>query len=378
MTDIPYCNEIWDLTWGCQKRSITRHGESGALQWSDGPVSLLKKNLDKPLHWRDPREAGGAADMMGDAIVAVFNRGRRRDERGGESFIPDRFFESFGPDTAIVSKMVGGHYEVQTWSDLGREKRARQTRNLEDKRDGTVSSVRPMYVWVFHCPGIFGFAYRGWWTYLIWHGGDSGKFLRHSTKMIDALMSLFPMADPCLFGQPPTYEQWQVRFATAFCCRNPDGTARKHAGRIQGKALLWAEFWGEHPCEIIGRAYLPPRIDVDPNRIVQPSADAVRRPTVEIEDKDMSKPIATHCRKCGREFGPTVAKCKKREMCTDCMRVYMLPYRQRHYEKTHKATDRRTRYYRDVDGVDVKALTTDEADFGPPHGFASLGDPYRG
>ena len=46
-------------------------------------------------------------------------------------------------------------------------------------------------------------------------------------------------------------------FAKAFCCRNPDGTPRKHAGRIQGKALIWAEVRGGHVERIIERAPWP-------------------------------------------------------------------------------------------------------------------------
>jgi len=42
-----------------------------------------------------------------------------------------------------------------------------------------------------------------------------------------------------------------------FCCRHPDGSARKHAGRIQGKALVWAEVCGPCVQRIIGWAKLP-------------------------------------------------------------------------------------------------------------------------
>jgi len=191
-------------------------------------------------------------------MTAIFTRyPTRRDRSDVPAFITDSFFERFGPDTAIVVKDCRGQYTATTFADIGREKRERQADILHRIRTFSCEeSVRPMYVWVFWCPGIGGFAYRGWWTYLIWRGGDSGKYLDRDEKIVRQLMELFPMGEPTLFGSASTHRQWQVHFAKVFCCRNPDGTPRKHAGRIQGKALLWAEFNGAHLHRIIGRAYL--------------------------------------------------------------------------------------------------------------------------
>jgi hypothetical protein len=195
---------------------------------------------------------------IGNSIKSIFVASRKHGHDQGPRIIPQSFFDRFGPDIAIVKKDMLDRYHVTTWSDLGREKRRRQAQRLNSKRfSGCETNVRAVYVWVFHCPGLGGVAYYGWWTYLVWRGGDSGKYFGKNIAAIGKLMELFPMEEPGLFGHSLAYEEWQIRFAKTFACRNADGTLRKHAGRIQGKALLWAEFHGAAFWRIIGRAYLP-------------------------------------------------------------------------------------------------------------------------
>jgi len=188
----------------------------------------------------------------------VYIRGHRYRKPTGPSFIPDFFFERFGPDTAIAEKDYRGEYHVTTYAELGRRKREQQANRLARKREscGRVE-IRPLYVWVFHCPGAFGFAYRGWWTYLIGRGIEEGRWLSKNAERVKEIMQLFPIAHGSLDGPPLTFPQWMPLFARVFCCRHPDGTARRHAGRIQGKALVWAEVRGDHVERIIGRAQLP-------------------------------------------------------------------------------------------------------------------------
>jgi hypothetical protein len=185
----------------------------------------------------------------------IYFRGRKRKIADGPEWVPETFWTRFGEDTAIVDT----NYEppqITTWADIGHQKRQRQAERLAYKRTSPYSeNVRPIYVWVFHVPG---FIYGGWWTYLIGRGGwTSGKYLDRDGKTIRQLMDLFPFGDQTLYGRDLTHEQWQIRFAKAFCCRNSHGVPRKRGGRIQGKAPLWAEFHGCCVERIIGRAYLP-------------------------------------------------------------------------------------------------------------------------
>lgn len=191
-------------------------------------------------------------------MTAVFIRQRKRTARNEHDFIPDSWFEQFGHDTAIVHSDRPGRYDVTTFADLGRKKRQRQAERLRWKREGTGHvHRRAIYVWVFYCPGAFGFAYRGWWTYLVGRDWDSGKYLSRDEATIRQLMEMFPMGEPTLFGATLSHWDWMPLFARRYCCRKPNGRLRRHGGRVQGKALLWAEFDGDNFLRIIGRAYLP-------------------------------------------------------------------------------------------------------------------------
>ena len=187
----------------------------------------------------------------------VYIRGPSKRQRTGLEFISESFWTRFGPDTAVVD--TNAHPpRITTYAELGRRKRERQAEQLARNRISLFrTEIRPLYVWVFHCPGAFGFAFKGWWTYLIGRGIEQGRFGFHDEKLQKRLMTLFPIASGDIDGPPLTYNEWMPLFAKVFCCRHPDGTVRKHAGRIQGKALVWAEVRGDHVERIMGRAQLP-------------------------------------------------------------------------------------------------------------------------
>jgi len=190
-----------------------------------------------------------------DPTVTIFMRTRKPSDRTECGIVQDSWFAQFGEDTALVRRNMRGGYHVTTFADLGKQKRLEQQERLACKRqDYGAVTIRPVYLWVFHCPCKV--IYEGWWTYLVWRGGDSGKYFDRCTGFVQRVMELFPFGGTTL-GNELEYEQWQIRFARAFCCRNANGSPRKHAGRIQGKALLWAKFCGEQPSEILHRAFLP-------------------------------------------------------------------------------------------------------------------------
>jgi hypothetical protein len=184
-------------------------------------------------------------------MTAIFIRTRNPKDRTETGFVPDSFFERFGADTAVVEKDYRGECHVTTFTDLGGAKRDRQAKRLEWKREGCgTTEIRPVYVWVFWCPGLGGFAYRGWWTYLVGRGIECGKYLSHNERMIRRIMELFPVEAPGLFGPSLTHYEWMPRFAKMY-------QRGKHCGKPQGKAPVWAEVRNGNVQEIIKKAKWP-------------------------------------------------------------------------------------------------------------------------
>ena len=207
-------------------------------------MSIGGVRIDGVYHYR--RSGGG-----------IFDRGRTKRRAEGPAWIPERFWARFGQDTAIVDTGYDPPV-VTTYAQLGERKRREQAERLRWKRQGDPAVRRPLYVWVFHCPGIFGFAYFGWWCYLIGRGIKSQVDKRddrnHPSRLRDELRALFPFGERTLYGDwSISFDTWMERFARAYCCRHQDGRPRKHAGRIQGKAFVWAEVNGDHVSRLLGR-----------------------------------------------------------------------------------------------------------------------------
>jgi len=140
-------------------------------------------------------------------------------------------------------------WQFTTKADVLRERRKRMEYHLWFKREYGVIQRRPLYVWVFWCPGFFGFAYRGWWLYLIGRGISSSKYLEKGKKTVARLMELFPLVEPNLFG-PPDLEKWKSEFVKRY-------KRGRWCGKPQGKAPVWAEIKGDRIERILSRAEWP-------------------------------------------------------------------------------------------------------------------------
>lgn len=142
--------------------------------------------------------------------------------------------------------------KVLTWDDVKQRRREWQKENLRRKRSsyGQIQK-KPLYVWVFWCPGISGI-FEGLWTYIVgvgreYHGGGyKGQLDGH---LLDEVMRLFPVCNS-LF--PVSEEEWQEEFIKKH-------SRGKWCGRPQGKALIWAEVAGTGIKRILGRAERPVR-----------------------------------------------------------------------------------------------------------------------
>jgi len=185
-----------------------------------------------------------------------------------DSFMPRKFLEQFRrkvkeelrphvltPPPDVAGYESDGYYRrAVTWEMVMERRRERQRIRLEQKRSSyDVIERKPLYVWVFWCPGISGVFFRGWWTYLVglgrdYHGG--GYKGNVEGGLMDELLRLFPLTEPDLFET--NWDEWMKRFVKKY----HRGT---WCGKPQGKVPVWAEVSGGRIERILGRAEWPKR-----------------------------------------------------------------------------------------------------------------------
>jgi len=147
-----------------------------------------------------------------------------------------------------------GQWQFRFMSDVQREKKEEMEQNLMWKRDSDKTEIRALYVWVFWCPGISGFFFKGLWTYIRgigreYHGGGiKGNLDGH---LLDEVMELFPLVDRPLFPDWRYYDRWQKQFIKKYPAKT------KWCGKPQGKSAVWAEVKGTWVNKIIARAEWP-------------------------------------------------------------------------------------------------------------------------
>jgi hypothetical protein len=156
------------------------------------------------------------------------------------------------PQDAVSAYRDNGHaaWKFTTIADILRRKRDRMENNLRWKREHEIIERRTLYVWVFWCPGISGF-FRGWWTYLVGHGGDycSGGHKGEVDGVLkEDLLRLFPLVEKRLFDTD--WNLWMRRFVKKY-------RRGVWCGKPQGKAPLWAQTEGNRVLKILGRAQWP-------------------------------------------------------------------------------------------------------------------------
>lgn len=165
------------------------------------------------------------------------------------------------PDGAVSAERrgPGDRWRFTYRADLLRAKRERMERNLWQKREVGQVSRRALYLWVFWCPGITGFAFRGWWAYLIGVGGQryqgGGVKGDLAADLLRRVMELFPIPAASrhpLWGSAAAYD-WMPLFAQKYQCG-----MRSH--KPQGKAAVWALVRDDYCMEIISRADVKPRL----------------------------------------------------------------------------------------------------------------------
>jgi len=188
-------------------------------------------------------------DFFGGIRMTDEKRRRIREHLISVGVRVDRLQPLIWPEDAVSAykRHMYAPWEYTLKSDILRRKRERMELNLRWKREDGVIHRRPLYVWVFWCPGINGIFYRGWWLYLIGRDIESGRYFEKS-ELCSRVMELFPIIEPMLFE-----EDWQQRkrWKAEFVKRYQRG---KWCGKPQGKAPIWAEVNGSSILKILARA----------------------------------------------------------------------------------------------------------------------------
>jgi hypothetical protein len=144
----------------------------------------------------------------------------------------------------------GAQWTFTTIADVLACKREKMENNLRHKREYDTVKRVPLYVWVFFCPGINFFIFRGWWLYLKGLNYCDGKYLERDTELVKSIMKMFPLVEGNLFGHGDI-EKWKQEFVKKYPAKN------KWGGKPQGKSPVWAEFKNGRFIRLIERAEWP-------------------------------------------------------------------------------------------------------------------------
>jgi len=181
-------------------------------------------------------------------------RAKARDHLLSAGYDLDRMPKLIWPEGAISAWQdhCYADWQFKYVADVLREKREKMERCLCAKREYGQIERRCLYVWVFWCPGFFGFAFQGWWTYLVGlgreyrGGGHKGEL---TGDLLRQAMEMFPVDNPRPL-LPLDHREWMPLFARKYQRGKPQG-------KPQGKAAVWAEFKNGRVQKFTRRAQWP-------------------------------------------------------------------------------------------------------------------------
>lgn len=179
------------------------------------------------------------------------------------------------PEDAVSAHrdFMGDPWEFTTKADIRRRRQEDAKETLQRiRKDGAMKRL-PLYVWVFHCPGIGGEMVGalghpgipirpvgttglmgGWYTYIIGQGISVAlNFRGYYQKIIGNVMELFPLVRATTLFDPPDFDEWML----AFVERYPKGL---WCDVPHGKAPVWGEVEGNEIKRILGRAQWPKKV----------------------------------------------------------------------------------------------------------------------
>jgi hypothetical protein len=132
-----------------------------------------------------------------------------------------------------------------TYAQLKAEQVKRQAEHLRRILAIETPCRRAAYLWTFYQPGLFGFAYAGWWVYLRIIGMEDVQLRWDIIGGQDVLLQQCMETFPCgVFPVRENFDLWKEAF----------GSQYRHPGRFKNQGL--AQVW------VILRAHGFPQIEL--------------------------------------------------------------------------------------------------------------------
>ena len=140
---------------------------------------------------------------------------------------------SFLPKGVAYATNYGGRLEFVTYAQLKVARMKRQAEHLRQVLTIETPVRRAAYLWTFYQPGLFGFAYMGWWAYLRICGQRDDHQLRldivgSEDQLVLRCMELFPCG---ILPILDNFDLWKEAFGSQY--RRPGRFAK------QGLVPIW-------------------------------------------------------------------------------------------------------------------------------------------
>jgi len=137
---------------------------------------------------------------------------------------------SFLPRGVKYATNYGGRLEFVTYAQLKAERIKRQREHLRQVETVETPVRRAAYLWTFYQPGLFGFAYMGWWAYLRILGQRDDHKLRwdivgSEDQLALRCMELFPCG---VLPMRENFDLWKEEF----------GREYRRPGRFKDQGLV--------------------------------------------------------------------------------------------------------------------------------------------
>lgn len=123
-------------------------------------------------------------------------------------------FDNWPKGVAYFISGYGG-MEAVTYTQLKAARVEKQRKHFEVMMQ-PAGYRHAAYLWTFYQPGLFGFAYMGWWAYL-WTIKDSWQLSVRDCLSIPLALQVMRQLPCGVLPIPENFEQWKEAFGKTYC-----------------------------------------------------------------------------------------------------------------------------------------------------------------